>query len=106
MNTEPSIGFPGGSDGKESACNAGNLSSIPGSGRSPGEGNGYCEKKVSLALSIHKKCHSHQRFMASKCQGRLPKLLIHRMLPTPTVIAEDLGECMKQGEQGNKIGPR
>ena len=32
--------FPGGSDGKESACNAGNPGSIPGSGRSPGEGNG------------------------------------------------------------------
>ena len=31
MNTKPSIGFPGGSDGKESACNAGNLGSIPGS---------------------------------------------------------------------------
>ena len=34
------LGFPGGSDGKESACNAGDLGSIPGSGRSPGEGNG------------------------------------------------------------------
>ena len=33
-------GFPGGSDGKESACNAGDLGSIHGSGRSPGEGNG------------------------------------------------------------------
>ena len=33
-------GFPGGSDGKESAHNAGDLGSIPGSGRSPGEGNG------------------------------------------------------------------
>ena len=32
-------GFPGSSDGKESACNAGDLGSIPGSGRSPGEGN-------------------------------------------------------------------
>ena len=32
---------PGGSDGKESACSAGDLGSIPGSGRSPGEGNGY-----------------------------------------------------------------
>ena len=30
----------GGSDGKESDCNTGNLSSVPGSGRSPGEGNG------------------------------------------------------------------
>ena len=33
-------GFSGGSDGKESACNAGDPSSIPGSGRSLGEGNG------------------------------------------------------------------
>ena len=34
------MGFPGGSDGKESACNAGDLGLIPGLGRSPGEGNG------------------------------------------------------------------
>ena len=33
-------GFPGDSDGKESTCNAGTVGSIPGSGRSPGEGNG------------------------------------------------------------------
>ena len=33
-------GFPGGSDGKASAYNEGDPSSIPGSGRSPGEGNG------------------------------------------------------------------
>ena len=33
-------GFPGGSDGKESACNAGDPDSIPGPGRSLGEGNG------------------------------------------------------------------
>ena len=32
--------FPGGSDGKASAYSVGDLSSIPGSGRSPGEGNG------------------------------------------------------------------
>ena len=32
--------FPGGSDGKASACNVGDRGSIPGSGRSPGEGNG------------------------------------------------------------------
>ena len=33
------LGFPGGSDSKESACNEGDPGSIPGSGRSPGEGN-------------------------------------------------------------------
>ena len=36
-----SLDFPGGSVGKESACNAGDLGSIPGLGRSPGEGKGY-----------------------------------------------------------------
>ena len=35
------MGFPGGSDGRESACNAGDPGSIPGSGISPGERNGY-----------------------------------------------------------------
>ena len=34
------LSFPGGSDGKVSACNAGDPGSIPGLGRSPGEGNG------------------------------------------------------------------
>ena len=34
-------GFPCGSSGKESICNVGNLGSIPGLGRSPGEGKGY-----------------------------------------------------------------
>ena len=34
------FGFPGGSDGKESVCNVGAPGSIPGLGRSPGEGNG------------------------------------------------------------------
>ena len=44
-------GFPGGSDGKESACNA-DLGSIPGLGRSPGEGKGcpfqYCSLENSM----------------------------------------------------------
>ena len=34
------LGFPGSSDSKEFSCSAGNTGSIPGSGRSPGEGNG------------------------------------------------------------------
>ena len=36
----PIYGFPGGSEGKASACKVGDLGSIPGLGRSPGEGNG------------------------------------------------------------------
>ena len=35
------MGFPGGSDGKESACHAGDLGLIPGLGKSPGKGHGY-----------------------------------------------------------------
>ena len=35
------MGFPGGSDGKESSCNAGDLGCIPGLGRFPREGNGF-----------------------------------------------------------------
>ena len=38
---EGNLGFPCGSAGKESACNAKDLDSIPGLGRSPGEGKGY-----------------------------------------------------------------
>ena len=39
-STDSVLGFPGGSDCKESACNSGAMGLIPGSGRSPGEGNG------------------------------------------------------------------
>ena len=41
MHTHTYMGFPGGSAGKESACNAGDLGSIPVLGGSPGEGKGY-----------------------------------------------------------------
>jgi len=36
-----SLGFPGGSENKESACNVGDLDSVPGLGSFPGEGNDY-----------------------------------------------------------------
>ena len=42
------MGFPGGSDGKESTCNVGDLCLIPWLGRSPGEGNGYPFQYSSL----------------------------------------------------------
>ena len=45
-------GFPGGSYGKESACNAGNAGLIPGSGRSRGDGNGYPPQYSCLENSI------------------------------------------------------
>ena len=45
-------GFPGGSDGKETACNVGDLGSIPESGISPGEGNGYPLQSSCLENSM------------------------------------------------------
>jgi len=47
------MGFPGGSAGKESACNAGDLSSVPGLGRSPGEGKDYPLQYSGLENSMH-----------------------------------------------------
>ena len=46
------LGFPGGSDGNESACNAGEPGLIPELGRSPGEGNGYPLKYSCLENSM------------------------------------------------------
>ena len=46
--------FPGGSDNKESTCNAGDLGSIPRSGRSPGEGNSYPLQYSCLENSMDK----------------------------------------------------
>ena len=45
------LGFPCGSAGKESACNAGDLGSVPGLGRSPEEGKGYPQLQY-LGLGI------------------------------------------------------
>ena len=47
-----SLGFPGGSDDEESACSAGDLGSITGLGRSPGEGNGHPIQYLCLENSM------------------------------------------------------
>ena len=44
--------FPGGPDSKESACDAGDPGSVPGSGRSAGEGNGYLLQYCCLENSM------------------------------------------------------
>ena len=59
MGFQPThISVPGVSDGKESACNAGDPGLIPDSGRSPGEGNGnlpqYSESLAGYSPSGHK----------------------------------------------------
>ena len=46
-NTKQSLGFPDGSEGKESAWSGGDLGSIPGQGRSPGGGHGNPSQLLS-----------------------------------------------------------
>ena len=64
-----SVGFPSSSAGKESTCNAGDLGSIPGLGRSPGEGNGYPFQYSGLENSMDRIVHG-----VTKSQTRLSNL--------------------------------
>ena len=65
-------GFPCGSAGKESACNAGDLGLIPGLGRSPGEGKGYPLQYSGLENSMD--CIVHG---VAKSQTRLSDFHFH-----------------------------
>ena len=93
--------FPGGSEGKESACNVGDLGLIPGLGRSPGEGKSYPLQYSGLENSMRSQgvghevarswtrlsdirfhCYSHQEIK----QQLLPVLKFTQV--APTVLAE------------------
>ena len=71
MQALPSRGFPGDSDGKASACNAGALGSISGSGRSPGEGNGNPLQYSCLENPIDREAWQATVHGVSKSQTRL-----------------------------------
>ena len=75
------LGFPGGSAGKESACNAGDLGSIPGLEGSPGEGNGYPLQYTGLENSIDYSMRS-QRVATKRLSLSLSlsKRAVHKML--------------------------
>ena len=67
------IGFPGGSNDKESACNAGDSGSIPGSGRSAGKGNGAskgttCQPERNTPKGM--KCHPSTQSAAAAAAAR------------------------------------
>ena len=94
-------GFPGSSDGKEAACNAGDLGSIPGSGSSLGEGNGnplqysclensmdrgawwftvhWGHKELDMTEKLHFHFHQYERLprwhsgKVSTCQDEMQK---------------------------------
>ena len=65
------MGFPGGLDNKQSPCNAGDPGSIPGSGRSPGEGDGYLFQDSYLENSMDRGAWQATVHGVSKMQTRL-----------------------------------
>ena len=77
----PTLGFPGGSAGKESACNMWALGLIPGLGRSSGEGNGYPLQYSGLENS--KDCIVHG---VTKSQTQLSDFHFHRSLSRPAEL--------------------
>ena len=82
------LGFPGGSNGKESGCNAGDLGSIPGLGRSPGEGEGYPLQYSGLENSMDYIVHG-----VTNSWTQLNDFHFH-FRPTHGVWSEaDLGGC-------------
>ena len=67
--------FPGGSEVKVSACNAGDLGSIPGSGRSPGEGNGNPLQYSCLENPMDRRAWWATVHGVTKSQTRLSNLI-------------------------------
>ena len=78
-----STAFPSGSDGKESACSAGDPGSIPGSGRSFGEKNGYPFQYPCLENSMDLAGYSpkgRKDVLVSRTTERLTLLLVFKAL--------------------------
>ena len=84
LGTHTTLGFPCGSADKDSTCNEGDLGSIPGLGRSPGEGKGYpfpysdLETLMDYSPWGHKQSDSTERFLS---------LFIHEIIAELTVYA-------------------
>ena len=76
----PLLGFPGASAGKESTCNVGDLGSIPGLGKSLGEGNGYPVQYSGLENSMDYTVHG-----VAKSWTQLSNFRTHTF-PTLTTI--------------------
>ena len=70
-NYKQRMGFSDGSDNKESACNAGDPGSIPGLGRSPGEGNGNSHQYFCLENVVERGVWQAPDHRVGKNQTRL-----------------------------------
>ena len=65
------LGYPGGSDGKESTCNVGGLGSVPGLGRSPGGGNGTQSSILAWRIPMDRGAWQDTVYGVAKSQTRL-----------------------------------
>ena len=79
-------GFPGGSDGKEPVCHAGDLGSISGSGRFPREGNGYPLQYSRLENPIDRRATVHGIANSQTWLSRLTLSLFSSFFPTRLLL--------------------
>ena len=92
------MGFPCGSAGKESACNVGDLDSIPGLGRSPGEGKGYPLQYSGLENSMD--CIAHGVANSQTWLSNFHSLTHSRVLKSqPPVLASLFGNRLFADDQ-------
>ena len=87
-------GFSGGSDGKESACNAGDSGTIPGSGRSPGEGNGNPLQHSCLENPRDRRAWRATVYGIAKSQTRLSDSFVATLVTAGVCIpVMRMGSC-------------
>ena len=96
-----STGFPGGSAGKETTCNVGDLGSIPGLGRSSGEGKGYplqCSGLENIVYIVHGVAKSWGRLsdfhsLDFQVTAQCPPV------PTPFLTIHDKQNCIRMSDE-------
>ena len=94
----PLMGFPGGSAGNESAHNAGDLGSIPGLGRSRGEGKGYPLQYSGLENSMDCIVHGVAQLDTTELFHFhfLPLIINYRGSLSPSLAADSLEALLAQ----------
>ena len=85
------VDFPGGSAGQESTCNVGDLGSIPGLGRSPGEGKGYPLQYSGLENSIDCVVHGVAKSQTRQSDFQCSLLIFFVFISNKRVIP---GDCL------------
>ena len=97
------LGFPGGSDGKDSACNAGDLSLIPGMGRPPGNGNGYPLQYSCLENSMDRRTQRATVHGVAKSWTQISDFHFLSCLGHGLFLFPELGDCFVPREQYESV---